>query len=219
MNVYILVSKDNKSFKIGKADDVSRRILRIGKDRFDDEKQWYIHFDTEKEAYTLERKLHTLYDFCAFPLQEEFDGCFEFFDIKALNSVLFYLDIHNDLYGKLFNVSDGLHRKSVCKIRSERIKKMQTKLRENGKQIGGWQISPEKRLKGQKANHDKAIAFAQSMLTIIIPLSDSGLTHQKIADELNNLGIKTYLGSQWGRISVLRVLKYREELDNTDKLI
>lgn len=100
MNVYILVSKDKKSFKIGKANCVTTRIQSMGDFRFDTTERWYVTMQEEKEAFQLERLLHKVYAHHKFHHSEYFDGSSEYFDISVLNSALV---LAQELGGTLYN--------------------------------------------------------------------------------------------------------------------
>ena len=100
MYLYILKSKDGSRFKIGKANDIHQRLYGIGgQDAFDLAGSVCVKLDCERQAYTVERALHKLFDRWRLSVvpNERFPGDTEYFDIACFARVNAFLQANKDL--------------------------------------------------------------------------------------------------------------------------
>ncbi|MCT7632117.1 GIY-YIG nuclease family protein [Aliarcobacter butzleri] len=90
--VYLLVSEDQKSFKIGKANEVNVRIDQLSKYwNFDLNSSYVIETDFNN-TLNLERLLQRSLAYFKVEIFAKKDGYTEFFDIKGLDYILEYID-------------------------------------------------------------------------------------------------------------------------------
>jgi hypothetical protein len=118
MNVYLLKSADGKSFKIGKANDIYKRVSSLGISRFDINNMWYVPTGCEHSSYNLEGILHKIYKYAKFDIGSSLDGHTEFFNISVMESVKTFIKLHKNIYGKLTKftkISDEIARCSYLK--------------------------------------------------------------------------------------------------------
>jgi len=98
--VYLLLSLDNKKFKIGKSDNVYNRYNTLRKNwgEFDLEKSWQIKCK-KKQVHSVEKILHFIFDKWNIKLTEQLDGYTEWFDVACMDEVidlLKHMIKHND---------------------------------------------------------------------------------------------------------------------------
>lgn len=87
---------------------------------------------------------------------------------------------------------------------SKRTKAALAEAKARGVKLGGYRKGAEARY---KAISELADTNAQRVLKTVLPLREQGMTLQKIADRLTELGVKTAQGSErWYPASVQRVL-------------
>ncbi|MCT7596084.1 GIY-YIG nuclease family protein [Aliarcobacter butzleri] len=105
--VYLLVSEDQKSFKIGKANEVNVRIDQLSKHwNFDLNSSYVIETDFNN-TLNLERLLQRSLAYFKVEIFAKKDGYTEFFDIKGLDYILKYEDFFNETNKTiLFKYSD-----------------------------------------------------------------------------------------------------------------
>ena len=91
------------------------------------------------------------------------------------------------------------------KLIGSRTKAALAALKADGVTLGNKTNLAEAQAIGQARNKEKAQAFASKVLPTINGYRNQGMTLTAIADELNNLGIKTATGKAW-RQSTLSIL-------------
>lgn len=95
--VYMLVAQDHKKFKIGKADDIHKRIQTLQNtwNQFDLNKSLQIKCK-KNDVYKIEKTLHFIFENWNIDIQEKQDGYTEWFDIncfeEAKNMILSILN-------------------------------------------------------------------------------------------------------------------------------
>ena len=89
MYIYLLVSKNNHMFKIGRTTDPKTRIKSLNKDfDFDFEKSRLVHCVDYAASVRLEKTLHQKFRNYNIRYLPIYDGSTEFFDINCFDSVL-----------------------------------------------------------------------------------------------------------------------------------
>ena len=100
MFVYLLLHSREPRFKIGKANDIWKRIYGIGgRDSFNTSDSLCVKTHSPEQAYKLERALHKLFDRwkIAPDPSRRFSGDTEQFDIACLDRVVRFLSDNQDL--------------------------------------------------------------------------------------------------------------------------
>lgn len=82
---------------------------------------------------------------------------------------------------------------------SLRTKQALAAAKARGVQLGGLR---DKTLKRNEAAKEAADAAADRVASIVLPMRESGLSYQKIADALNAAGVPTPRGKKWAAMSV-----------------
>lgn len=82
---------------------------------------------------------------------------------------------------------------------SLRTKQALAAAKARGAQLGGLR---DKTLKRNEAAKEAADAAADRVASIVLPMRESGLSYQKIADALNAAGVPTPRGKKWAAMSV-----------------
>jgi hypothetical protein len=103
MFVYLLVAKDGKSFKIGKANDVWARMASIGgRASYDLTLSKVCSHRTAKRAGRVEKSLHRLFEAWRLPHGDRRqEGDTEFFSMECHGKVLNLVGASPDLFGEL----------------------------------------------------------------------------------------------------------------------
>lgn len=103
--VYIMLSTCGSLFKIGKANDVSVRLGRVGADKIDLTQSYMLRVASEEQAYRLERCLHLAFfnqrvskERAAGVIGSNYDGLTEWFESTCLTRVDEYIRHHEDLF-------------------------------------------------------------------------------------------------------------------------
>ncbi|MGR3716522.1 MAG: recombinase family protein [Thermohalobaculum sp.] len=90
------------------------------------------------------------------------------------------------------------------KFISERTKAALREAKARGQKLGGLRDKTMKRNEVVRAN---AVARAQKVAGIVVPLRVAGRTFREIAGELNRAGVETARGGSWQPSQVMRVLE------------
>ena len=85
--VYFMKHKDDNRIKIGKANDMPRRWNQLG-NNFDFNSSYFKECKSEKEAYALEKLLHSSFVEFRLKLEGKFDGSTEWFEARCLPVIL-----------------------------------------------------------------------------------------------------------------------------------
>lgn len=103
MFVYLLVSNDKASFKIGKANDVWARMDAVGgKAAFDHAASKVCKLHSERRSLHVEKSLHRLFDKWRLPHEDiRCDGDTEYFSMECHEQVLNLVKTAPDLFGEL----------------------------------------------------------------------------------------------------------------------
>jgi len=90
--VYLVVCENGELFKIGKTNDLTKRLPSLNKYyNFDYFNSYYFELNSEKEALELESFLHDFGNKYRVNILNKTDGYTEFFDIKYLDLLLTHL--------------------------------------------------------------------------------------------------------------------------------
>jgi DNA invertase Pin-like site-specific DNA recombinase len=92
------------------------------------------------------------------------------------------------------------------KMISNRTKAALAALKAKGVKLGNPTNLAKAGRNGQRANREKAEVFAKKVLPTIQKLRDQGKTLREIAEDLNNIGVRTARGGKWYAATVNGVL-------------
>lgn len=105
--VYLLKSKHDQMFKIGKSINLTQRLSALQKDyEFDLENSWTLEIP-QKEVFKLENLLHFSFEKARIDNLPKAKGYTEFFNISSLDDVLMFVDMISKY--KSINISKGIH--------------------------------------------------------------------------------------------------------------
>lgn len=93
------------------------------------------------------------------------------------------------------------------KLISSRTRAALAAKKAEGAMLGNRTNLDEARKKGQQANREKALEFAEKVLPTIRQHRGQGMSLGAIADQLNNLGVKTARGGKWYATTIKNVLE------------
>lgn len=104
--VYILKSKNDQMFKIGKSSDIKQRLSTLQKEyEFDLENSWTIEVP-QKEVFKLENLLHFSFEKARIDDLPKASGYTEFFNISSLDDVLSFVNMISKY--KSININKGI---------------------------------------------------------------------------------------------------------------
>lgn len=105
--VYLLKSKHDQMFKIGKSINLTQRLSALQKDyEFDLENSWTLKIP-QKEVFKLENLLHFSFEKARIDNLPKAKGYTEFFNVSSFNDVLMFVDMISKY--KSINISKGIH--------------------------------------------------------------------------------------------------------------
>jgi len=105
--VYLLKSKHDQMFKIGKSINLTQRLSALQKDyEFDLENSWTLEI-SQKEVFKLENLLHFSFEKARIDNLPKAKGYTEFFNVSSFDDVLMFVDMISKY--KSINISKGIH--------------------------------------------------------------------------------------------------------------
>ncbi len=130
-------------------------------------------------------------------------------DLLARGTLMYVVDLGIEADRFNFHLYAALSEKERTLI-SERTKAALQAKKSRGHTLGNRSNLDEARTIGIQSNQQRANAFAQRMLGVILDHKARGLSYGSIAGRLNDLGIKAPQGGQWYPTQISRILARQE---------